>query len=205
MFFPIFTTLALLLASFSVYMRRSQKSMNSELKELWDRELKANSVRKQPLTDIEYTELEPDALPFDPDTSNDNIRDCQNRIMALADKRIVNLSGISNTELKLRYGVANLDYLSACDENFLELVKYLWLWANALHEEGRLDEAKQVLEYGVSIHTDVKSHYKLLADIYAADFDFRSIERITDEAQKITSPNRDAIVKMLKSTDYFRD
>ena len=204
MVFPIFTTIAIVFAAFSIFMKRSRKSIDSDIKDLWALELKANNVRKQPLTDIEYIEIDFAALPFDAPDDNDDIWVYQNKILALKDRKIVNLSGISNTDLKLRYGVANLEYLSSCDENFLELVKNLYLWANALVEQGRIDEAKQVLEYGVSIHTDVKSHYKLLADIYAADFDFQSIDRITAEAEKITASNRDAIVKMLKSTDYFR-
>ncbi len=187
-------------------MRRSRKSIDSELKEFWDRELQANSVRKQPLTDIQYVEPDFSMLPFDEAPSDDSIKDYQDKLLALKDKKIVNLAGVSNTDLKLKYGVANLEYLSSCDNNFIELVKYLYLWANALFESGRKEEALQVLEYGVfSIHTDVRSHYKLLADIYASDFDFEAIDRITKEAEKLTSPNRDAIVKTLKKEDYFHE
>ena len=125
MFFPIFTTLAIIIASFSIYMRHSGKNIDAEIKELWKRELEANSVRKQPLTDIVYIEPDFSKLPLNPDDPDENIRDYQKKLLALRDKKIVNLSGISNTDLKLKYGVANLDYLSSCDENFLELVKYL--------------------------------------------------------------------------------
>ncbi|MCR4658394.1 MAG: hypothetical protein K5770_19510 [Lachnospiraceae bacterium] len=204
MFFPIFTTIGLILAFFSVYMRRSRKGIDSELKNFWDRELKANSVRKQPLTDIIYIEPDFSALPFDEAPSDDAVKDYQDRLLALKDKKIVNLSGVTNTDLKLKYGVANLDYLSSCDENYTELVKNLYLWANALYSSGKKEEAVKVLEYGVfDIHTDVRSHYRLLADIYASDFDFEAIEKETLEAEKLTSQNRDAIVKMLKSEDYF--
>ncbi len=180
--------------------------MSSELKEFWDRELAANSVRKQPLDDIVYIELDLSKLPFDPSPADESIKDYQEKIASLEGKKIVNLTGISNTDLKLRYGVANLDYLSSCDDNYMELVKYLFLWANILFEQGRAEEAKQVLEYGVySIHTDVRSHYKLLADMYADEFNFEAIDRITKEAEKIASPNRDSIVKMLKETDFFKE
>ena len=126
LFFPIFTTIGLILAFFSVYMRRSRKSIDSELKEFWDRELQANSVRKQPLTDIQYVEPDFSMLPFDEAPSDDSIKDYQDKLLALKDKKIVNLAGVSNTDLKLKYGVANLEYLSSCDNNFIELVKYLY-------------------------------------------------------------------------------
>ena len=208
MFFPIFTTLGIIIASFSIYMRHSRKNIDAGIKELWKRELEANSVRKQPLTDIVYIEPDFSKLPLNPespDDPDDNIRDYQKKLLALKDKKIVNLSGISNTDLKLKYGVANLDYLSSCDENFLELVKYLYLWGNALYEQGRIQEAKQVLEYGVSVHSDVKGNYRLLAQIYADEFDFCSIELLSADAEKLTAPTRDSIVKMLKTTDYFHE
>ena len=208
MFFPIFTTLAIIFAAFSIYMRHSGRKIDSDIKMLRERELEANSVRKQPLTDIEYIEPDFSKLPFDPENPgdpDDNISDYQKKLLSLNDKKIVNLSGVSNTDLKLKYGVANLDYLSSCDENFLELVKYLYLWGNALYEQGRIQEAKQVLEYGVSVHSDVKGNYRLLAQIYADEFDFCSIELLTADAEKLTAPNRDSIVKMLKTTDYFHE
>lgn len=38
---------------------------------------------------------------------------------------MLNLSSMSNTDLKLEYGVANLDELSACDDRFPHLNEML--------------------------------------------------------------------------------
>ena len=199
MFFPIFTTIALVFAVFSFYMKRSVKNVDKDNREFWEKELRANSVRRQPLTDIVYIEPDLSALPFDETSTDDNIVDYQNRIRALADKKIVNLSGISNTDLKLKYGAANLDYLSSCDENYMELVKYLYLWANYLLNEGKTAEAKQILEYGATLPTDVKAHYKLLADLYVEEFDFEALDRLTEAAKKIPSSAGEGIVEMLQA------
>lgn len=203
MIFPFFTTIAIVLGILTVYMRQSTKHVGSDMKDLWTKELKANGVRKQPLTDIEYIEPDFDQLPFDGDTADETLLDYQNKLNSLRGQKIVNLSNITNTDLKLKYGVANLEYLSACDENYLTLVKYLYLWGRYLYEQGDLEKAKQVLEFGVSVHTDSKAHYRLLAEIYASDFDFEAIDRIADEAAHIASDSRDAIIAMLKSDEFL--
>ncbi|MCR4739442.1 MAG: hypothetical protein K5886_04180 [Lachnospiraceae bacterium] len=204
MFFPIFTTILIVFGLFSVYMKTSNKKIQNSGEDLWKRELEANRVRRRPLDDLNMVKLDLSALPIDEDTDDEEIRDYQDKLKVLEKKEISNLSDYTNTDLKFKYGPANLEKLTELDQNFMELVRVLYQWAHYMYEKGEKEKCIRILEYGVSIHTDVKAHYKLLADIYAADFDFEAIKRITEEAKKTESPTRDSIVEMLESTDYFR-
>ncbi|MCR5735264.1 MAG: hypothetical protein K6G22_11730 [Lachnospiraceae bacterium] len=204
MFFPIFTTVLIVFGLFSIYMKSSYKNIRNQGEDIWKRELEANKVRRQPLDDVKVFKPDLSKLPIDEDTDDEDIKDYQNRLSAMKDRTMSNLSAYSNTDLKMKYGPANLELLTEYDQNFLELVRLLYQWAHYMHDKGETEKCIQILEYGVMIHTDVKAHYKLLADIYAADFNFEAIKRITEEAKKIESPTRDSIVEMLESTDYFR-
>ncbi|MCR5108649.1 MAG: hypothetical protein K6B28_10860 [Lachnospiraceae bacterium] len=205
MFFPIFTTVLIVFGLFTIYIRTTNKMITNKKDDLWEKELKANGVRRQPLTDINYIEHDPERLSFikDEDTDEEE-REYINTLMELKDKKIANLSSYTNTDLKMKYGPANLEYLSECDQNYLELVRTLYQFSCYEYNKGEIDKCRQILEYGVSVRTDVKGHYKLLADIYAKDFNFEAIERITKEAEKIESPTRDSVIEMLRTTDYFR-
>ena len=51
------------------------------------------------------------------------VEDYKQIILTLKDLPIVNFTGISNTELKLRYGAPNIDLLTQYDQNYTLLVR----------------------------------------------------------------------------------
>lgn len=79
---------------------------------------------------------------------------------------MLNLSSMSNTDLKLEYGVANLDELSACDDRFSTFERNAAIYAQELSDAGYTDQARQLLEFAVSCHVDNSSIYTQLAAIY---------------------------------------
>ena len=83
--------------------------------QFWDRERKANSTRRKPLTDLDFISIPYDSLPFTGEVGNPVIMESEAFLLGLKDAKIVNLNGISNTDLKLRYGVANLTDLTEYD------------------------------------------------------------------------------------------
>ena len=87
-------------------------------------------------------------------------------IQTLAELPIVNFTGISNTELKLRYGAPNIDLLCGYDQNYTLLVCTLQQWAQLLYDSGYINEALHMLEFSVSTGTDVSATYRLLCQIY---------------------------------------
>ena len=92
--------------------------------------------------------------------------ECKEILRSLSTQKIVNLTGYTNTDLKLSYGTANITCLTEYDQNYTLLVSTLQKWAEALYRGGAKKECRQVLEYAVSIGTDVSHTYFLLADLY---------------------------------------
>ena len=79
---------------------------------------------------------------------------------------MLNLNGISNTDLKLTYGPQNLDELTIYGDHFSELEEALLSYGTLLHDEGYLKEAIAVLEKGILLPTDLTQNYIRLADYY---------------------------------------
>ena len=104
---------------------------------------------------------------------------------------------MSNTDLKLEYGAANLNLLSEYDRNYTELVRTLYLWGKVLYDNNKISEAKQVLEYAVSINCDISQIYFILADIYVECHETGSIYNLIKKANGLNSLLKNSIVNKL--------
>lgn len=82
--------------------------------------------------------------------------------------KIVNLTGYTNTDLKLEYGTANINILSDYDFHYTNMVTLLQKLAELLHACSEDALAAEVLEFAVSTGTDVSRSYYLLAELYTA-------------------------------------
>lgn len=166
-------------------------------KEFWDRERRANMTRRKSLDGLEYISIPRDSLPFDKALDDDIVKDCIDTINSIADDKIVNLTGYSNTDLKLMYGAPNINLLTRYDQAYLTLARTLQLWADRLLELGFRDEAKAVLEFSVSTDTDVTAAYSILKDMYLEDNEPDKITDLIDRAQGLNSMTKPTILKIL--------
>ena len=99
---------------------------------------------------------------------------------------MLNLAGITNTELKLTYGAANLDELSEYDDNFTQFVQAVSTYGTELAEAGQMDDARALLELAVSYHADAANIYTTLAKIYQ---DAGQSDKIQDLIQSASAIN----------------
>jgi hypothetical protein len=111
---------------------------------------------------------------------------------------MLNLTGLSNTDLKMEYGAANLELLSAYDENCTKLLRLTVSAAEALKANGMDSEAIAFLEFGVDCGTDITSNYTLLAEYYAASGEGEKISGLVQKAEKLGTLNKDVIVSKLR-------
>ena len=108
-------------------------------------------------------------------------------------------TGISNTELKLSYGAANLTELTEYDDNFTTLIKAIASLGHALIDNNDTADALSFLEYGISIGSDISSNYIDLAIIYAATDRFDDIRKLKEKAGMLKSLSRDNIIEQLNN------
>lgn len=122
----------------------------------------------------------------------------ESELCMLANAKIINLNGISNTELRLTYGTANLEPLSIYDQNFTTLIRTLQKWGTLLTSAGKPDDAITVLSYSVSIGSDIAGTYALLARLYKERGEFGQIEELKVSAEKLNTLMKPSILRDLE-------
>ena len=165
---------------------RFKKTHGLSRENLLERESEANSVRKADISDLPYIKIPLDTLPL-PALSACNHAELANELRTLAEKKILNLSMYTNTDLKLMYGPANLDTLSACDDAYANLILLLNRIGQMLIDADATADAEQFLAYAVAIGSDITTSYTMLAAIYADAHDIAHLNELIHKAESITS------------------
>lgn len=129
---PVVLITFILFLAYYAYRRKQIDKVNTQKEsDFWQRENDANSTRKQDITNLDYIQIPVDTFPIGA-YPNEGYEETEQQLLALSEQNILNLTGISNTDLKLQYGVSNLAILSDCDERFTTLVRLLTDYAKAL-------------------------------------------------------------------------
>lgn len=182
----------------SVRIKRQSKIQQSNEKNFWERERLANSVRKKPLDGLDYIQIPLEAFPTHIMQEDETVLECINLMESLTAQKIVNLTGLSNTDLKLEYGTANITVLTEYDQNYTLLVRTLQKWADALIAAGYTEEAAVLMEFAINTRTDISRTYYQLADYYVSQRKSEKIQWLKDIADGLRSSNRNSILNHLK-------
>lgn len=149
--------------------RRNNGTDKQAIASFLKHEDQVNATRKQDITNLPYVQIPFNTLPLDitlNDVKNQSkIEQYRKDLEALSQTKMLNLIGISNTELKEAYGPANLELLSMYDMNYGKYLRTLHLFAQTISEE-QPDKAVQIWEYCISIGTDISGTYEELGKHY---------------------------------------
>lgn len=193
--------ITVILLTFYIWIRTSSNKAKQQIQRereiFWSREHKANSTRKSDISGLDYIKIPVEQLPF-METSEEELLSLQNTILKLSQMQILNLTGISNTDLKLQYGVANITFLSDCDSRFTQLVQVIYKWGEYLYRHNNISEAVKVLEFGIECRTDISKNYILLATIYKEMGVTKKIDELIATAETLLSLTKDSIITSLK-------
>lgn len=155
----------ILLSLFNLFRNRSRRSMKESQDAFWEKEQRANQTRKQDISHLDYIQIPLNTFPIGK-YGDDKLSELEQTLRTLSSRKILNLSGISNTDLKLQYGAANLPVLSDCDTQFTTLARTLSAYGEQLAALGHWQDAVCVLEFGVACKTDISKNYTLLGTLY---------------------------------------
>jgi len=195
--YPWFASFIIFILVVRHAIRRNRRAGEEAESSFWKRERDANDVRRKPLDDLIYVKPDTSSFPMDILADDPEITECRNLIEELGGEKIVNLTGLTNTDLKLRYGVANLPELTEYDERYTVLVRTLQKWADKLWESGYTDEAVPILEEQVRIHADISSVYRKLAAYYREKGMPDKIEELKKTAETLNSASKASILRYL--------
>lgn len=198
---PIFIILSIIFFIWLKYeINKTSKADNKRTDNFLKREQEANFTRKVDISNLDYIKIPLTSLPFLGNydevsssytsqkidtTTKAEILSCEKNIVDLSHKKILNLTGRSNTDIKLEYGSANLEQLIIYDDNFNKLSRNLAKWGRLFFEAEEFDASEKILSLAVSYKSDIEEVFTILAKIY----------RQTDNENKLK--------ELIKSCDCF--
>ncbi len=195
----IFGCTIILIILLQYKIKKNAKSKTETVQEFLQRELEANTTRRQDISGLAFQTV---TLSWLPDISD--VPDTEGEIAAvlaqlkrLEGKQFLNLSGISNTDLKLTYGAPNFPLLSACDANFTTFMRKLYELGLHLSEAGAFGAAIPVLEYAVECGTDVGSTYRLLGSLYAKQGNQDALDALCQKAEALPETIQNSVLTFL--------
>ena len=163
-----------------------------------------NASKKQDISTLKYIEWdttlpvkENNTLLSDILKNNPEADSAYNKIISVKDKNIINLTEYSNTDLKLKYGVANLEALTEYEDNYTLLIKNLAVLGHILKEQDDITDATHYLEYSIRIGSDIRSCYADLKDIYISQNHTEKVDKLRQYASMIKSVNKELIINLL--------
>lgn len=197
--YPIFASFIVFCLWLMYEIRKSRRAQNKASESFWEREAAANSTRRKSLDGLDYIRIPFDSLPMDLLKDDPKIREIHETLYGLSESGpIVNLTGISNTDLKLQYGAPNINLLTLYDQKYTTLARTLQDFASVLYEKGYHKEACRILEFAVSTRTDISSSYKLLISLYTEQGQEDKIADLLPVAQSLNSGLRSSIIRMIQ-------
>lgn len=175
----------------------------------WKKEAEADATRAKPLDDLEYIVIPAEILNkfknengeyINDDTLPDKIKNAVSSLAHLENAKIVNFTNITNTDLKLSYGAANLPTLTEYDQNYTVLVRTFTDLAEMLIEKEDTEGATELLEFIVATGCDSISIYRMLAGIYKDNNVTDKINYLISTASLLPGITKGPILKLLNET-----
>lgn len=177
---PVFLFAFILFTAVLAVRRQRHTTKQEQANEAFlERERMANATRKKDISNLDYLAFTIQRLPI-AEYSDEKLAEYESLLTNLSGKKIINLSGYSNTDLKLMYGPANFNDLSEFDENYQTLSDTLFAYAKRESELDRTDSAITILEYAMELKIDSSQIYLLLAKLYQTSHTPEKIQTIID-------------------------
>lgn len=195
---PLLGLVLLLCVLLGIIYHKSNKSIDESEENFWDRERAANTTIRRDITDLPYITIPLDKFPLDFEAGSDGATLISD-LKSLSEKKILNLTDKTNTDLKLEYGLNNLETMQEIGENYNRLTVIIRDIASLLIEQNRIDEAVRILEYGVSIRSDISANYTMLGDCYIKQNQERKIQTLIEQVKLLHLLMEPAIIKHLES------
>ncbi len=185
---------------FRVKMHQNNSDTDARNDAFWAREEQANFARARDISTLNYLSVSEDDLPFSSPSTQPDERGAalEERVRETSQRKMINLSAYSNTDLKEQYGIVHLEELSNCDQNFLFFIRALANWGTYLYEQENFSSAKQVMEYSKSIGSDISTVYTTLGNIYAREGCLEKVDQLIADVENSNFALKTSILRQLK-------
>ena len=199
---PIMFIIFFILSVYIRYLIRSSQPAD-ENDHIIAKDMEANFARVKDISGDLFVVPDMSELPFQHNIdANEYARLARSQISVLdksKEQMIRPNKQISNVDLKLKFGLANLELIANYEENFNQYIWALLRWADALAQKDMLIEAVTVLRHSIDFGSESSKPYITLADVYYKMNDFANIENLLREVELHNIQAKDIIMQHLKN------
>ena len=129
--FPILPFFLIFLIWLAIRIKTLDAKQEQQEAEFWAKEKAAKATPAKDISNLRYITIPIEKFPLN--FSNDEkVIEIEKELEELSTHRLLNLSGVSNTDLKLTYGVPNFETMSQIGEDFDRVCVLLNAYAKAL-------------------------------------------------------------------------
>ena len=174
---------------------RSKKAMD----EFWERERASFKAPSRSVSDLEYITF-PDDLPLNISTDDPQIKEYQETLVNITKNKVLDLSGISNTDIRMAYGRKNLEELSRADQRYITLCRSLNSLSKAYLRTGHPEEAQTLLKFAIDCGSDIKESWVMLGRCHMERDEGDALNLLMEKAAALpdSSQTKEEILKELK-------
>lgn len=195
---PVFFIMSIFIVFIIQYsVSKSSRSEKKDEEDFLAKERESNMTPRKDLSTLNFITIPADIASKSGDIDQE-ILACEDELALLSTKKIVNLTGITNTDLKLTYGTANLEFLSEYDNNYIRLARTLNKYGRLLYDAGFHDKAIEVLEFAISTGTDISESYLTLARLYRRTGRLAEIDTLCEKAKGLNSLTSASLIGKLE-------
>ncbi len=163
--FPLLPFILIFLVWLAIRIKSSDAKQEKQQADFWAKEKAANATPAKDISNLRYITIPIEKFPIN-FSEDENVIAIEEELKELSTHQLLNLSGMSNTDLKLTYGVPNFEKLSKMGDDFDNAIVLLNTYAKYLMEAGHDDDAKAVLEFAIGAGSDISESYIMLSDLY---------------------------------------
>ncbi len=186
--------------------RRSNARSKKANDEFWKRERESFKAPSRPTDDLDYVRF-PDDLPLHISTDDPQIKEYQETLANLTKARVLNLSGISNTDIRMSFGKDNMEELSLADQRYTTMCRTLDSLSKAYMDQGYKEEASRLLIFALSEGCDISSCWTRLGQYYMEKEDSSALSSLIEKAENLDSTvhSRNEILRSLTDLKKLMD
>lgn len=195
---PVLFLCILMLALWIRYeSKKNDQVSQCNFESFWEREKQANYTRNQPIDHLPLIQIPLDELPLKPNATGE-LKELQDTLVALNTQPIIDLSHLTNTELKLTYGTGHFKYLSECDANFLTLMNTLNQLAILCEQTELFEDAITYYEALISYNDENILTYVRLAKLYHSQNQFDKLLHLKQSLEHSVAKNKNTILSKIE-------
>ena len=196
--FPILPFFLIFLVWLAFRLRKLDTKQKQEEHDFWAKERQANVTPAKDISNLRYITIPMEKFPLN--FSNDEkVIEIEKELQELSTHKLLNLIGVTNTDLKLTYGVPNFQTMSQIGDDFDRVCVLLNSYAHALMEAERVDEVITVLEFAVGVGTDISESYTLLAHCYEQKGMHEKLELLKRQVEQSKLLLKNSILSKIES------